>query len=185
MLFDTTIIAAIITSVVTILAAVLGALIQRRPIENQNSGETKYLSRLPFLNRSYSILERERDGKIVAIPNGLSIFAGVFHIIWAIFHGLWAVILGWVLVLLLFFTNAWAMCHFGNVCFIFNATEYLIVAIQVGIPLYFLWFGNRLRVQKMTISSNLLSTSHFNEVAVMYAKSKFYAIERYADTRGL
>lgn len=185
MLIDTTLIAAIITSLVTIFAAVLGAFIQRRPVGTQNSDETKYLSRLPFLNRSYSILERARDRKIMAIPNGIAIFAGVFHIFWAAFYGLWATILVWTFVLFLFFVNAWVMCYYGRICFVFNSMESILIAIQVAIPLCFLWFGNRLRVRKMTSSSNLLSTSHYSLVAVVYAKSKSHAIERYADTRGL
>lgn len=185
MIIDTTIIAAVITSVVTIFAAILGAIIQRKPISDQDSSDRKYLSRLSFLNRPYSILERKRDGNLVAIRNGISIYAGVFHIFWAAVNGLWGFIFTWLLIFLLFFTNAWAMCYFGKICFVFNHINMILLVTQVAIPLYMLHFGNRLLVQKLTSSSNLLSTSHYEEVAVIYANSKLHAIERYADTRGI
>lgn len=185
MVIDNTIIAAIITSIFAIIAAVIGALIQRRPISVNDTDNKKYLSKLYFLNRSYFILERKRDGRVVAIPNGISVFAGIFHILWAMFNGLWGFLLTVSVVFLIFFINSWAMCIFGKICFIYNVMDRIIPIAQSSILVFLFFYGNRLVIHKMTSSTNLLSTSQYEKVAVLYAKNKNLAVERYADTRGI
>jgi len=174
---DTTLIAAIVTSLATIIAAYVTVNAVKETNKNLEEGD-KY----SIFNSTYTILYRELDNKVIAIKDGFSWVGFLFHILWIFYSKLWETIFTTLLIVGGIFIHLYIIDYTSNN----NFLEYYIklLASMFGfIGLILGMFGNRLLIRKYAHSFCLLDNRKYTPVDSIIANTKTNAILKYMEKK--
>ncbi len=140
---DNTIIAGVMTSIATIIAAYITVSSVKKA--NKNLEKTDKYS---IFNKTYTILERISDNNIVAIKDGFSWSAFFFHIFWLFYSKLWEFIFTAILILGGLFVHFYIVDYIGNTNLLYYYEKILKFVISYS-PIFLGIFGNKLLVRNM------------------------------------
>lgn len=172
---DNTLIAGIMTSVATLIAALITIYSVKRA--NENLEETDKYS---IFNKTYTVLVRESDNNTVVVKDGFSWTAIFFHMFWLFFSRLWEVVFTVLLIFGGIFTHLYVVKLTGNIDFL----KYYVKFFDSAFPFFVLLlgiFGNRLIIRKYTHSFCLLDNRNHNVVDSVVATTKANALLKYME----
>lgn len=172
---DNTLIAAIITSVATLIAAFITIASSKKTNEN-----IKDTDKYSILNKIYTILERKSDNTIVVVKDGFSWAAFFFHIFWILYSKLWEVIFTIILVLGGLFVHFYIIDHIASTNFLYYYGKFLGFMLLYSQALLGT-FGNRLLIRKYTKSPCLLDNRNYRVVDSIVATTKENALLKYME----
>lgn len=172
---DSTLIVGIMTSLATLIAA----FITISSVKKAN-GNLEDTDKYSLFNKTYTILERKIDDKVVIVKDGFSWVALFFHIFWVFYAKLWEVIFTIVLVLGGLFVHFYIIDYIGNTNFLYHYRKFLLLTINYS-PFFWGVFGNRILMRKYTKSFCLLDNRNYRVVDSVVASTKVNALLKYME----
>lgn len=172
---DNTLLAGIMTSLSTLIAAFITISSVKKA--NQNLEENDKYS---IFNKTYTVLVRESDNNTVVVKDGFSWVAFFFHIFWLFFSRLWEAIL----TLLIIFGGIFAHLYIVEITANIGLLKYYVKFIDSALPFFVLLlgiFGNRLLIRKYTHSFCLLDNRNHKAVDSVVATTKANALLKYME----
>jgi hypothetical protein len=172
---DSTIVAGIMTSVATLIAA----FITFASVKKANSNLEESV-RYSIFNKNYTVLVRKTDNKTMVVKDGFSWVAVFFHVFWLFYSRLWEVIFTVLLISGGLFLHFYIVDNVGNTDFLSyfeKAARYVVVYS----PFILGMFGNRLLMRKYTHSFCLLDNRNYRVVDSVVATTKTNAILKFME----
>ncbi|PID46508.1 MAG: hypothetical protein CSB47_03550 [Proteobacteria bacterium] len=172
---DNTLLAGIMTSLATLVAAFITISSVKKA--NQNLEETDKYS---IFNKTYTILVRESDNNTIVIKDGFSWVAFFFHIFWLFFSKLWEAIF----TLLIIFGGIFVHLYIVEITANIGLLKYYVKFVDSAPPLFVLLlgtFGNGLLIRKYTHSFCLLDNRNYKVVDSVVATTKANALLKYME----
>lgn len=172
---DNTLIAGIMTSLSTLIAAFITISSVKRANESLEEND-KY----SLFNKTYTILVRESDNNTIVVKDGFSWVAFFFHIFWLFFSRLWEAFF----TLLLIFGGIFVHLYITEITANIGLLKYYVKFIDFAFPFFVLllgMFGNRLLIRKYTHSFCLLDNRTHRVVDSVVATTKTNALLKYME----
>jgi hypothetical protein len=173
---DANIISAIISSLATIIAAIITVKYGGRQDKIEKEESTQY----SIFNNTYTILKRKKDNKIIAIKDGFSWWAFFFTYLWLLYNRLWDVIFSTLLAVIFIGIHFYLVDYIGGYHFLEYYVKF-ITWIIIYMPLILGSLGNRMITRKYVHDYLLLSPYTFQPVKSIIATTRDNAILKYIE----